>query len=63
MLYTMLFTKADVVALRQDVEGLAYDLHAWLKRSQCKEADFRKLSDSITIEDESLSHDTLTQNG
>ena len=43
-----------IVALRQDVEGLAYNLHAWSKRSSCKEEDFRELSDSTTIEDESL---------
>ena len=27
------------IALRQDVEGLAYDLHAWFKRSPCKEEE------------------------
>ena len=43
-----------IVALRQDVEVLACDLHAWFKRSPCKEEDFRELSDSTTIEDGSL---------
>ena len=43
-----------IVALRQDVEGLAYNLHAWSKRSPCKEEDFRELSDSTTIEVQSL---------
>ena len=36
------------------MEGLAFDLHAWFKCPPCKEEDFRELSDSTTIEDESL---------
>ena len=43
-----------VTVLHQDVDGLAFDLHAWFKHSPCKEDDFRELSDSTTIEDESL---------
>ena len=46
----MLFTKA----LDQGLEGLAFDLQAWIKHSSCKEDDFRELSDKTIIEDESL---------
>ena len=52
-----------IVALHQDVEGLAHDLHAWFKHSPCKEEDFRELSDSTTIEDSLFSYDMLTQDG
>ena len=47
----MLFTKA----LDQGLEGLAFDLQAWIKHSSCKEDDFRELSDKTIIEDESFS--------
>ena len=53
-----------IVALLQDVEGLAYNPHAWFKRSRCKEEDFRELSDSTTIEVLKMSlfsYDMLTQ--
>ena len=43
-----------IVALGQDVEGLAFDLHAWFKRSSCKEDDFRELSNKTIIEDKYL---------
>ena len=35
----------SIVALGQDVEGLAFDLHAWFKRSLRKEDYFTELSD------------------
>ena len=34
-----------IIALGQDLEGLAIDLQAWFKRLSCKEDDFKELSD------------------
>ena len=52
-----------IVALHQDAEGLAHELHAWFKHSPYKEEDFRELSDSTTIEDSLFSYDMLAQDG
>ena len=52
-----------IVALHQDVEGLAYDLHVWFKCSPCKEEDFRELSDTPLLKMSFFSFDMLTQDG
>ena len=43
-----------IIALGQDLEGLAIDLQAWFKRLSCKEDDFKELSDKTILKDESF---------
>ena len=45
---------AGIESLGQEVEQLAFDLHAWFKNAPCKEEDFQKLSENTNIVDESL---------
>ena len=43
-----------IIALRQDLEGLAIDLQAWFKRLSCKEDDFKELLDKTILKDVSF---------
>ena len=43
-----------IASLDQEVEQLAFDLHAWFKQSPCKIEDFAKLAESTNLEDVSL---------
>ena len=43
-----------IIALLQDLEGLAFNLQARFKRSSCKEVDFRELSDKTILKGESF---------
>ena len=36
-----------IIALVQDLKGLAFDLQAWFKLSLCREHDFREVSDNV----------------
>ncbi|XP_047132571.1 uncharacterized protein LOC124811258 isoform X3 [Hydra vulgaris] len=47
------FRKA-INVVGEDAEQLAFDLHNWFKNAPCKIEDFKKLSDCIFIEDETL---------
>nr|XP_047134698.1 uncharacterized protein LOC124812301 [Hydra vulgaris] len=47
------FRKA-INVVGEDAEQLAFDLHNWFKNAPCKIKDFKKLSDCIFIEDETL---------
>ncbi|XP_065683985.1 uncharacterized protein LOC105849661 [Hydra vulgaris] len=47
------FRKA-INVVGEDAEQLAFVLHTWFKNAPCKIEDFKKLSDCIFIEDETL---------
>ena len=43
-----------IIALLQDLEGLAFNLQARFKPSSCKEVDFRELSNKAILKGESF---------